>query len=76
MAFFPRLYMNWPMKILPLHPFGNTVNIMTKISVAKGDGIGKEIMDAVLHIFDAAQVPLEYDFVEMGKDYFLQGFSS
>jgi len=64
------------MKILPLHPFGNTVNIMTKISVAKGDGIGKEIMDAVLHIFDAAQVPLEYDFVEMGKDYFLQGFSS
>lgn len=49
---------------------------MTKISVAKGDGIGEEIMDAVLQIFDAAKVPLEYDFVEMGKDYFLQGFNS
>ncbi len=47
-----------------------------KISVAKGDGIGPEIMDAVLKIFDAAEVPLTYEFVEMGKDYFLQGFSS
>ncbi len=49
---------------------------MYKISVAKGDGIGPEIMDAVLRIFDAAEVPLEYEFVEMGKDYFLQGYSS
>ena len=38
-----------------------------KIAVAKGDGIGPEIMDAVLRIFDANQVPLEYEFVEMGK---------
>jgi len=53
-----------------------SIYIMTKISVAKGDGIGKEIMDAVLQIFDAAQVPLEYDFVEMGKEYFLQGYGS
>lgn len=49
---------------------------MTRISVAKGDGIGKEIMDAVLQIFEAANVNLEYDFVEMGKDYFLQGYTS
>ncbi len=47
-----------------------------KISVAKGDGIGPEIMDAVLKIFESAKVPLEYEFVEMGKDYFLKGFSS
>lgn len=47
-----------------------------KISVAKGDGIGPEIMDAVLKIFDATQIPLSYDFVEMGKDYFLKGYSS
>lgn len=49
---------------------------MYKISVAKGDGIGPEIMDAVLKIFEAAQAPLEYEYVEMGKDYFLQGYSS
>lgn len=49
---------------------------MIQISVAKGDGIGPEIMDAVLQIFDAAQVPLTYDFIEMGKAYFLQGYSS
>ena len=47
-----------------------------KISVAKGDGIGPEIMDAVLQIFEAAQVPLEYEFIEMGKDIYLQGQSS
>lgn len=47
-----------------------------KIAVAKGDGIGPEIMDAVLEIFKHAEVPLEYDFVEMGKDIFLAGNSS
>ena len=49
---------------------------MIKIAVAKGDGIGPEIMDAVIHLFDAAQVPLSYDFIEMGKTYFLQGYNS
>ena len=38
-----------------------------KIAVAKGDGIGPEIMDVVLKIFDANKVPLEYEFVDMGK---------
>lgn len=47
-----------------------------KIAVAKGDGIGPEIMDAVLAIFDANQVGLEYDFVDMGKWVFDKGFSS
>jgi isocitrate dehydrogenase len=47
-----------------------------KIAVAKGDGIGPEIMDAVLNIFNAAQVPLEYEFVEMGKTYFEQGHNT
>lgn len=48
----------------------------TRIAVAKGDGIGPEIMDAVLRIFEANDVPLEYDFVEMGKSYFDQGHST
>jgi isocitrate dehydrogenase len=47
-----------------------------KIAVAKGDGIGPEIMDAVLKIFDANQVLLEYEFVEMGKWVFDKGFSN
>jgi isocitrate dehydrogenase len=49
---------------------------MTKIAVAKGDGIGPEIMDAVLTIFNASQVPLEYEFVDMGKWVFDKGYSN
>jgi isocitrate dehydrogenase len=49
---------------------------MTKIAVAKGDGIGPEIMDAVLNIFNAAKVPLQYQFVDMGKWVFDKGFSN
>jgi isocitrate dehydrogenase len=49
---------------------------MTKIAVAKGDGIGPEIMQAVLNIFNAAKVPLEYEFVEMGKWVFDKGYSN
>ncbi|MCA6467421.1 MAG: NADP-dependent isocitrate dehydrogenase [Chitinophagaceae bacterium] len=49
---------------------------MHKIAVAKGDGIGPEIMDAVLSIFQAAGVPLEYETVEMGKWVFDKGFSN
>lgn len=47
-----------------------------KIAVAKGDGIGPEIMDAVLRIFEANKVPLEYEVVDMGKWVFDKGFSN
>lgn len=47
-----------------------------KIAVAKGDGIGPEIMDAVLKIFEAENVPLTYEFVEMGKWVFDKGYSN
>ena len=47
-----------------------------KIAVAKGDGIGPEIMDAVLKIFNAGKVPLEYVVVDMGKWVFDKGFSN
>ena len=47
-----------------------------KISVAKGDGIGPEIMDAVLSVFAAAQVPLEYEFVSMGKGVYDLGYTT
>src|SRR5688572_11961247 len=47
-----------------------------KIAVAKGDGIGPEIMEAVLNIFNANKVPLEYEYVDMGKWVFDKGFSN
>src|SRR6476619_6425307 len=46
------------------------------IAVAKGDGIGPEIMQAVLKIFYANKVGLEYEFVDMGKWVFDKGFSN
>lgn len=46
------------------------------IAVAKGDGIGPELMDAVLNIFNAGGVPLEYTLVDMGKWVFDKGFSN
>lgn len=47
-----------------------------KIAVAKGDGIGPEIMDAVIKIFNAAEVPVEYETIEMGKWVFDKGFNN
>ncbi|TWR31638.1 NADP-dependent isocitrate dehydrogenase [Mucilaginibacter pallidiroseus] len=48
----------------------------TTIAVAKGDGIGPEIMASVLRIFEAANVQLGYEYVEMGKSYFDAGHST
>lgn len=47
-----------------------------KIAVAKGDGIGPEIMEAVLSIFKANNTPLEYQMVDMGKWVFDKGFNN
>jgi isocitrate dehydrogenase len=49
---------------------------MTRIAVANGDGIGPEIMKAVTGIFNAAGVPLEYEYVDMGKWVFDKGYST
>ena len=40
---------------------------MTKIiTVAKGDGIGPEIMDATLRILEAAGADIQPEFIEVG----------
>ena len=44
-----------------------------KITVARGDGIGPEVMSSVLQIFAAARVPLDYEHVEMGKEVAIRG---
>ena len=46
------------------------------IAVAYGDGVGKEIMAACLNVFKAAKVPLTYHPVAMGKDVYLDGYST
>lgn len=47
-----------------------------RVTVAKGDGIGPEIMDAVLQIMDAAGAPLVYDVIEIGEAQYLKGHTS
>lgn len=46
---------------------------MTRITVAKGDGIGPEIMDATLAILQAAGAALEIDEIEVGEKVYLSG---
>jgi isocitrate dehydrogenase len=48
----------------------------TSITVARGDGIGPEIMDACLRIIDAAGADLHYDEVKVGEKIYLAGNSS
>ena len=46
------------------------------IAVARGDGIGPEIMEAVLKILEAANAPLEINEVEIGEKVYLRGSST
>jgi len=48
----------------------------TPITVAYGDGIGPEIMEATLRILDAAGAQLAYEKIEIGEKVYLDGFSS
>lgn len=47
-----------------------------RITVAHGDGIGPEIMDATLRIMDAANVGLIYDTIEIGEKVYKSGHKS
>ena len=49
---------------------------MTRITVAKGDGIGPEIMDATLAIIKAAGAELEIDEIQVGEKVYLSGNTS
>ncbi len=48
----------------------------TKIAVAHGDGIGPEIMDACLKIFQQAGADFEIDPIEIGEKVYLKGNSA
>lgn len=49
---------------------------MQKITVAKGDGIGPEIMEATLKILKAANARIEWDEIEIGEKLYLSGNTS
>jgi len=46
------------------------------VAVARGDGIGPEIMDATLKVLDAAQAGLDYRTVEIGESVYRRGHSA
>lgn len=56
--------------------FKNKTQTMTRITVAKGDGIGPEIMDATLSIILAAGARIEIDEIEVGEKVYLSGNTS
>jgi len=49
---------------------------MTKITVAKGDGIGPEIMEATIDILLAAGARIEIEEIEVGEKVYLSGNTS
>ena len=49
---------------------------MRRITIAKGDGIGPEIMEATLAILKAAGAEIEFDEIEVGEKVYLSGNSS
>lgn len=42
---------------------------MYKIAVIPGDGIGKEVMEATLHVLEALNVEFDYTFADAGDEY-------
>lgn len=49
---------------------------MKTVTIAKGDGIGPEIMDATMRILNAAKVDLVFEEIVIGEQEYLQGNTS
>lgn len=49
---------------------------MQTITIAKGDGIGPEIMESTLQILKAAGAPLQFEEIEIGEKVYHAGYSS
>jgi len=49
---------------------------MTKITIARGDGIGPEIMDVTLDILKAAGARIDIDEIQVGEPVYLAGHTS
>lgn len=49
---------------------------MTTVTIAKGDGIGPEIMNATLEILKSSGAQLKFDEIELGEQVYLRGNTS
>ena len=49
---------------------------MKNITIAKGDGIGPEIMNAVLSVLKAAGVSLTFEEIQIGEKAYMSGYTS
>lgn len=54
----------------------NTIEKPTRITIARGDGIGPDIMESTLKILDASGADLQYDEIEIGKKVYEQKVES
>ena len=45
----------------------------TRVTIARGDGVGPEIMQATLDILEAAGAPLDYDEIQVGEQLYKAG---
>ena len=52
------------------------MSALTPITVARGDGIGPEIMDATLRVLEAAGAKIAPEFIEIGQSQYLAGHSA
>jgi isocitrate dehydrogenase len=55
---------------------GSATATKVPITVARGDGIGPEIMDATLHIIQAAGARIDIEEIEIGEKVYLRGNSA
>jgi isocitrate dehydrogenase len=60
----------------PIHFCGMKTITPIPVTVARGDGIGPEIMDATLRILEAAGAQLAIEEIEIGEKVYLQGNSA
>lgn len=51
-------------------------SVSTAVTIAQGDGIGPEIMAAVLSILNAAGAQLHYEMIDIGEKAYLEGHTS
>src|SRR5260370_32739111 len=58
------------------YPGCSLMSTKTPITVAHGDGIGPEIMNATLQILEAAGAALEIETIEIGEKVYLRGNSA
>jgi isocitrate dehydrogenase len=47
-----------------------------RVTIARGDGIGPDIIDATVRVLDAAGAGLSYDLIDVGEQVYRQGHTS